>query len=186
MRIPSMTESAAEGESRFQAHMAGAFYLLTIVAALIALLIRDRLFVAGDAAATAANILAHQPLFRFGFASDVLATVSYLVVTALFYGVFKSVNRSLSLLSVLFGLVGCAIGTANCILYVAPLLIFKGAQYLHISQLQQVQVLALVFLEWNAQASRIGFAFFGIYCVLIGLLVFRSLSLQRRLAAGAR
>lgn len=49
--------------------IAGAFYLLTILAGMFAQgFVSERLVVSGNAAATAANILAHEPLFRLGFA----------------------------------------------------------------------------------------------------------------------
>ena len=50
----------------------------------------------GDAAATATNILAHEPSFRLGFAFDLILAVCHIAVTALFYILFKPVNRSLS------------------------------------------------------------------------------------------
>jgi len=63
----------------------------------------------GDAAATADNLLAHKALFRLGLATGLTATACYIAVTALFYELFKPVNRGLSLLAAFFSLVGCAI-----------------------------------------------------------------------------
>jgi len=92
-----------------QGQIAGLFYLLTFLTGAISSFVGGRLVVSGDAAITANNILAHQPLFRLGFAADVSAAACYVVVTALFYDLFKPVNRSLSLLAAFIGLVGCAI-----------------------------------------------------------------------------
>ena len=44
---------------------------------------------------------------------------------------------------------------------------------------QQVQDLALVFLTLNARAYDIYLVFFGLWCVLIGYLIFRSIFLPR-------
>ena len=45
--------------------------------------------------------------------------------------------------------------------------------------MEQLQALALMFLELNAQAVNICFVFFGVYCLLIGYLIFRSTFLPR-------
>jgi hypothetical protein len=169
-----------ETSPRLKARIAGAFYLLTIPTAILAeLFVRGQVVVSGNAAATATNILAHEPLFRLGFASDLIATACYIAVTALFYGLFKPVNRSLSLLAAFFSLVGCAIGAFSCLFHLAPLVVLGGAPYLSVFKLEQLQALALMFLKLRAQASNIGIVFFGFYCLLIGYLVFRSTFLPR-------
>jgi len=40
---------------------------------------------------------AHQPLFRSGFAVGLIGTALYVALTALFYGLFKPVSKSLAL-----------------------------------------------------------------------------------------
>jgi hypothetical protein len=54
--------------------------------------------VPGDAAVTATNMLAHESLFRLGFAGNMIALATYIAVTALFYELFKPVNRTISFL----------------------------------------------------------------------------------------
>jgi hypothetical protein len=174
-----MMERIAETSPRFKARIAGVFYLLTILTGGFALFVSGRLVVSGDAAATATNILAHEPLFRLGFASDLIATACYIAVTALFYNLFKPVNRSLSLLAAFFSLVGCAIGALSCLFYLAPLVVLGGAQFLSVFKVEQLQALAYMFLKLNAQASNISLVFFGFYCLLIGYLIFRSTFLPR-------
>jgi hypothetical protein len=101
-----MMERIAEASPRFQARMAGVFAWITTTAA-FAEIVRSRLVVYGDAAATAHNILAHELLFRLAFAGDVIATL-YIAYALLLYNLFRPVNRSLSLLAALFSLAGCA------------------------------------------------------------------------------
>jgi len=106
-------ERIAEASPRFKARIAGVFYSLTFLTGGFALFIGGRLVVSGDAAATATNILAHEPLFRLGFAADLIATACYIAVTLLLYYIFKPVDRSLSLLAAFFSLVGCVIGVLS-------------------------------------------------------------------------
>jgi len=75
---------------RLKARIAGGLYLLNFVMGIAALM-----FVSGRLVA------------------NVIATLSYVAVTLLFYDIFKPVSRSLSLLAVFFSLAGCAIGAAG-------------------------------------------------------------------------
>jgi hypothetical protein len=111
-----------------RARMAGGVYVFTLLTA--ALL--EWLF--GDTA---------------GFAAGLLEIVGMVAVTLLLYGVFKPVNRNLSLLAALFNLVGITIEAIR--------LAFHG--------------------------SDIAMVFHGIFCILIGTLIFRSTFLPRILGA---
>src|SRR5580693_4829258 len=109
MNTPVMAERRGQASPRPRARMTGVVYLVYFLTAVLGEFFHRGLVVSGDAAATANNILAHQPLFRLGLASGLIATACYIAVTALFYDLFKPVNRSLSLLAAFFSLVGSAI-----------------------------------------------------------------------------
>lgn len=175
-----MTERNAEWSPRFKARMAGVFELLealTSAGGQVAIL--GSLFVAGNAATTAANILAHEQLFWLGFASSLIAVAFHITWAFLFYDLFKPVNRSVSVLATFIILVGCAIQAVTSLLYLAPLLVLQGGSSLSAFTPHQSQALALVFLKLNAQAFDIYLVFFGLWCVLIGYLIFRSTFLPR-------
>lgn len=81
----------AETSPRFKARMAGAFFfLIMLTAAFTELVARGRLSSAGDIAA------------------DIVEVSSMVAVTLLLYGIFKPVNRNLSLLAAAVNLVGLA------------------------------------------------------------------------------
>ena len=81
-----MMERIAEASPRFKGRIAGVFYLLTTLTRMfVEIFVRNRLVVSDDAAVTAANILAHEPLWRWGFAADIIAFASYIALTALLY-----------------------------------------------------------------------------------------------------
>jgi Domain of unknown function (DUF4386) len=172
-------ERIAETSPRFRARIAGVFYLLTFLAGGLAIFARRGLVVDEDAAATVTNILSHESLFRLGFAFDLLVVASYIAVTALFYDLFKPVNRSVSLLAAFFSLVGCAILGFTCLFQLATLVVLGGEQYLSVFKVEQVQALAYMFLNLYAQAYGIAVVFFGFYCLLIGYLIFKSTFLPR-------
>jgi hypothetical protein len=62
-----MTERTAEASPHPRARITGVVYLLYFLTAVFGVFFLKGLVVDGDAAATANNILAHQPLFRLGF-----------------------------------------------------------------------------------------------------------------------
>ena len=108
---------------RLKARIAGSFYLVTIVAGSAALVVHGRL----------------------GAAVDLIAGVSYVAVTLMFYDLFRPVNGTLSLLAAVFSLVGFTCGR----------------------------------LGWQPGGVRIEMVFFGLYCLSIGYLIFRSNFLPR-------
>jgi hypothetical protein len=174
-----MMERIAEASPRPRARITGVVYLLYFLTAVFAEFFMRGLVVSGDAAATANNILAHQPLFRLGLATGLIATACYVAVTALFYDLFKPVNRSLSLLAAFFSLVGCAILAFASLFRIAPLVVLGGSQYLSVFKVEQLRALASLFLELYVQGVNLCFVFFGVYCLLIGYLIFRSAFLPR-------
>ena len=170
---------------RLKARISGVFYLLEMLTGGFAIVfVGGRLFVSGNAAATATNILAHESLFRLGFAANLLQFACYIGVTGLFYDLFKPVNSGLSLLAAFFSIVGCTLGAVSCLFELAPLAVLGGAKYLTVFNVEQLQALGLTFLKLYAQAFDISFVFFGFYCLLIGYLIFRSTFLPRILGVG--
>jgi hypothetical protein len=181
MNPPVMMEGIREVPLRPGARITGVVYLLYFLTAVFAEFLVRGLVVSGDAAATANNILAHQPLYRLGLATALVATACYVAVTALFYDLLKPVNRGLSLLAAFFSLVGCAILAFASLFQVAPLVVLGSGRYLSVFPAEQLRSLAYLFLELYGEGVNICFVFFGVYCVLIGYLVFRSEFLPKAL-----
>ena len=67
-----------------RARITGVIYLLYFLTAVFGEFFLRGLVVSGEAAGTANNIMAHQPLFRLGLATGLIATACYIAVTALF------------------------------------------------------------------------------------------------------
>jgi hypothetical protein len=183
MRTTVMLEPIADASLRLRANIAGFLYLMTFLSGGLALFVNGRLIRSGDAATTATNILAHESLFRLGFAADLVSAACYAAVMALFYGLFKPVNKNVSLLAAFFSLVGCAVVALSCVFELASLIVLGAAQYSSLFKLEQLQALALMFLKLHAQGFNISLVFFGSYCFLIGYLIFRSTFLPRALGA---
>jgi len=175
------TERISGASPRSKARMAGGLWLLYVSMAALAGFARRGLIVSGEAAATATNILAHESLFRLGFAADILAIACYLAVTALLYDLFKPVNRTVSLLAAFFSLVGCTIQAFACLFELAPLVVLGGTPHSSVFKVEELQALAYMFLKLYSQAYSIALVFFGFFSLLIGYLIFKSTFLPRML-----
>jgi len=165
-----------EASPRNLARVAGILYLLDILTSVPGDLLAGKAHILpGDAAATAANVMTHEPLLRLGVAANLFATACYAGVTVVFYALFKVVNRRLALLMMFTSLTALAIWTSGSLSQLAATLVVRGGGISGPRAQQQ----ALMLLEWNANASKIGTAVFGAYCLLIGYLIFKSSFLPR-------
>jgi hypothetical protein len=175
-----LSAPAGEMSPRGKARLAAVFFLLTIVAGIIAqAFISEQLVVSGDARATAANILSQEALFRLAFTVYLIEMACQIVMTALFYDVLKAVSRSAASLFAVFSYVGAGIKTLSRLFFIAPLLVLGGAPYLTVFSADQREALALLFLRVNDQAAAIALVFFGFATLFKGYLVYRSSFLPR-------
>src|SRR6266850_2023035 len=179
MSKSEMTTRFRKESPVLQARIAGACWLLCIVAGLASFMVAGPLIVANDAAATAANILANESLYRLGFAFDLISGASYLVTTVFLYCVLKPVGRSVSQLAAFFGLAGVAIGGVAWASRLGLLVLLHGDQYVSAFTTSQLQAMALIALKLQLQVFSIGMVFFGVQCISIGYLVARSTFLPR-------
>jgi uncharacterized membrane protein len=77
------------------ARVAGFLYILASVVGVVRLMyIPSTLFVSGNATATAANVAAHESLFRWGIVSSLLGAALWLFVPLALYRLLKGVDRS--------------------------------------------------------------------------------------------
>ena len=175
-----MTEPIAETSPRLKARVTGVFYLVTILTGVFAQgFVSRTLVVDGDAAATAANLLAHKSLFQFGFAVYLVEMACQIAMTALFYDLLKPAGRSVSLVAAFLGLAGSVIKTFSRVFFIVPLFVLGGAHYLSVFSAEQLQALALLFLKVNDRGAGVALVFFGFYALLTGYLIIRSTFLPR-------
>jgi hypothetical protein len=108
--------------ARNPGRVAGFLYLLLALAGPVRIIyIPSKLFVQGNATATASNIAAHESLFRFGIVSDLfVGTIVIFVVLAL-YRLFKDVDHNLAVLMVILGgVLPSAIYSSTCYTMLPP------------------------------------------------------------------
>jgi hypothetical protein len=143
--------------------------------------IPGRLVVSTDAAATAANILGNESLFRFSLVLSVLAVVFNIARTALNYILFRPVGRKVTLLAAFLGLIAVALQAASILPELPVLTLLKNGKDFGAFNTEQLQSLVLLLFKWNGQVSNFYLTFFGFCCILGGYIIYKSTFLPRLL-----
>jgi hypothetical protein len=175
---------AIEPAQQSAAKAAGALYLFTSATAVFAeFFVRGRLIVRGDAGQTAKNVAASERLFRLGIASDLITVVGVIALVWALYVVLKPIDRNVALLAVFWRLAEASILAASVVNAFAAVLLLSGADYLQAVGIQQLQVLAQLFVSLQGAGWRIGFVFLGVGSTVFSYLWFKSRYIPRALAA---
>lgn len=175
-----MTDQAVQKYAR----IAGVLFLLSLVAGGFGeFYVPSKLIVAGDAAATAANIKTFDFLFRLGFAGYLVEAACDIALNLIFYVLLRPVHKDLALLAVFFGLIGTGLFAVAELFYFAVPLVLGGAGYLKSFSAAQLDALALFSLRLYGYGGATFTVFYGIAWVLRGYLIFRSGYLPKLLGA---
>ena len=96
------------------ARLAGVFYLIVVVTGIFSLAyVPSRITVAGDSAATVANIIAMEPLFRAGIAVSILCYLAFLLLPLPLYRLLEPAGPVPARLMVLFAVVSVPMALLN-------------------------------------------------------------------------
>jgi hypothetical protein len=160
--------------NRKTSRIAGFWYLLVaIFGSFNGMFVAPKLYVSGDAAATVNNILTSERLFRLGILSNLITTICFLFLANALYKLFKSVDKDLVRLMVIFIIASVPLAYLELLKF-APILLSSKATYLSVFEPAQLQALAKVFLDLFEQGFFISLIFFGLWMFPLGLLVFKS------------
>jgi hypothetical protein len=167
------------------ARLVGWLYLVIIACGLFSeLFVRSSLVVPGDSAATAGNIMASEGLFRIGFAADSIMLLSDVALAVLLYVLLKPVSPTLSLMAAAFRLTQAAVLGVNLLNQYTALLVLNGSEYGVAFEADQLNALAMLFLDVQSHGYDLGLLFFGLSTLILGYLVVRSAFLPRLLGFG--
>jgi hypothetical protein len=179
MSTYAIDRRSPEASIQLKARIAGGLYLIVIVGGIFAeLIVRGRLVVHGDAAATARNILAHEFLYRSGFAVELFYLLCNVPLIVIFYELFKVVNKNVALLDAIAALASTAIEGVSLLAHYAPLIILKG-DHLAAFSVEQRQAMAYASLDFFEYGFAICLAFFSISCFAMGYLIYKSRLIPR-------
>ncbi|PYX00171.1 MAG: DUF4386 domain-containing protein [Acidobacteria bacterium] len=166
--------------TRNPGRVAGVLYLLLLAAPLRLIYIPSKLFVRGNATATANNIAAHELLFRLGIVADLFCGIVLIFIVLAFYRLFKGVDQNLAVLMVILGgVLPAAVDFFNVLNDAAALVLIRGADFLSVFDKPQRDALAMLFLRLHHQEIVAAEILWGLWLFPFGVLVMRSGFLPR-------
>lgn len=164
-----------ETSPQFHARIAGILYLVIIIAGFFAeTFVRNKLFVSGDANATANNIIHSEFLWKIGITADLIMQICDLPVMIILYYLLKPVSRKLALLNLSFNLIQTAVLVANKLNLLAALFFLGDAEYLKSFTPDQLHTLSYLSIKLHDFGFGVGLIFFGFVCLIEGYLIFKS------------
>lgn len=171
-----MKNKMTQASASMYARIAGILYLVITVAAIFAhFYVPNELIVAGDAGATANNIIASESLFRIGgIGSELVILLSEIVLSIVLYILLRPVNNTLSLVAAVSRLAMTTIHGINLLNYFFVLLLLSGADYLKVFNSDQLHALVSLFLDAHSYGFTIGIAFLTVHVFALGYLIFKS------------
>lgn len=183
MSASTSPDTPERADQRRAATLAGAIYLIAMALSMWSEMgIRGALYVRDDAAATAANILAHEGLFRLGIVVDVGVYVSSLVLAWAFFRLLAPVHRLAALLGVWLRLVEVGLCMVAAAFSVVAVSLLSGAPHLAAFEPAQRDALMRIALTAHGQTLTLGFVFLGLGSTVFAALLWRARYVPRALA----
>jgi hypothetical protein len=164
-----------QSSPQLYARIAGLLYLVIIIMGFCAeTFVRNKLFVSGDANATANNIIHSEFLWKIGITADLIMQICDLPVMIILYYLLRPVSKKLALLNLSFNLIQTAVLVTNKLNLLAALFFLGDAEYLKSFTPDQLHTLSYLSIKLHDFGFGIGLIFFGFVCLLEGYLIFRS------------
>jgi hypothetical protein len=154
------------------ARTAGLFYLLYVITSFVANLFGKFVFV--EAPVTVNHIMTHAFQFRIGFVINLFSVVLFLLAAWALYVLLKPVNKDLALLFLLFNVAGFAVWLFSSLCLFASLVILNGSGTLKAFQPDQLQALAVFFVNVYKNGVFMAQVPYGVWLFPLGYLVLKS------------
>jgi len=168
-------ESAVNSPKRL-ARIAGVLYLLVgIFGGFAEGFVEPKMYVAGNAAATSANVAANAGLVRLGVVSDLLDQTFFLFLALTLYILLQHVNKSVARAMVVLVALAVGITCLNTVFEFEGLRVATGAVNLSaLGGTAGSNALVLLLLDTQHYGIFIAQIFFGLWLVPLGYLAYRS------------
>lgn len=161
------------------ARLAGLWYLGFTLGPFYLMYVPSQTVVRNDASATAARVLAHETLFRWGMLTETLGSVIFIGLALALYRLFEGVDRHRSRQLLALVLVSAALGLVTATFSGAALLLFRGGDPFSAFDAPTRNALGMLLIRMRGQVYGINEMFWGLWLLPFGWLVVRSRFLPR-------
>lgn len=153
------------------ARTAGALYLAIAVCGGFSIGYVPLQIVAGDAATSAANLLAQPNLFKIGVLADSAVILFELAITAILYQMFRHIGPKMAMIALISRAGMITVMGINLLLWIMPYVLLTGD-----TGWETVQLHALVQFCFDAHAMGVFVwqLFFGAHLLALGWLILKS------------
>ena len=175
---PQLTTSLQQQPARW----AGFMFLFVIVTYMSGFFIVGNIFVGGDFAASAANILAKETLFRFAKTLELIASVATVVLALALYYLLRTVNESLAMLALLWRIGEAIIGGLNVSLDYFAVALLSNTDFLVMFSAEQLQAISRIFFKASGPGFYVSVLFFSPASIIFWYLLYKSNYIPKLLA----
>src|SRR5215471_4770132 len=162
------------------ARVAGVIYLSMVITGPFSLIyVPGKLIVPGNATATAANVLAHDRMFRLAVVAGLFGQVIFICLAIVLYRLLSDVSKNWARLMVGLVLVSAAVGFVDELNNLGARILFRGGEFLSVFDKAQLDALGMLFIRLHGQGIVIAEILWGLWLFPFGLLVYRSGFLPR-------
>ncbi len=171
---PNEVEPTTHSPKRL-ARIAGVFYLLVaIFGGFSEGFVDSKIYVAGDATATTANILANPGLVRLSVAAHLLDAIFFVLTAMVLYIVFQHVNKSVARAMLVFVAISVGIKALNTVFEFVALRVATDGSYLAAFGAAGSSALVLLLLDIQHYGTLDAEVFFGLWLAPLGYLAYKS------------
>ena len=173
-RAGTTTTSTVTSPKRL-ARIAGILYLLVgITGGFAEGFVEPKMYVVGDAAATAANVVANAGLVRLGVVSDLLDQTFFVFLALSLYVLLKHVHQSVARTMLVLVALAAGITCLNTVFLFEALRVATGAVDLSALGAAGSNAMVLLMLDTQHYGILVAQIFFGLWLVPLGYLAYRS------------
>ena len=160
---------------RHLARIAGVFYLMVgIFGGFAEGFVDPKLYVAGDAAATAGNVAANSELARMGVVAHLVDGVFFALTAMALYLLLGHVQKTAARLMVLFVALAVGMICLNAVFLFEGMQVATDPSYLAAFGIAGSSALVMVLLDIQHYGTLAAQVFFGLWLVPLGYLAYRS------------
>ena len=155
--------------------IAGVLYLLVgIFGGFAEGFVEPKMYVAGNAAATAANVVANSGLVRIGVVADLLDQTFFVFLALTLYLLLKHVNKNVARAMVVIVALAAGITCLNTVFEFEGLRVATDSAYVAAFGTAGANALVLLLLDSQHYGILIAQIFFGLWLVPLGYLAYKS------------